>query len=205
VKLEGAAAVLAGFLLYGLAAGIEAFAGTGPLVAATVEELGKASLLLGFCWQGWKGGPERNPRREARGRLLRLARRLSLGLVAVAVFVGVENLAYLAAFPEAGVLARLLWSLPVHLVAALVEALGFLLVFRRLAGGRRPGLAGAALGSGGLVLAWAWHLGANLLVSGRLTPKVFTAGVVIANLLFLVLMMQFLRKAYLGGFLHGAD
>ena len=205
MKLEGVAAVLAGLLLYGAAAGIEAFAGTGPVAAATVEELGKAALLLGFCWLDRDTVRERNPRREARGRRLRLARRLSLGLVAVTVFVGVENLAYLAVFPEAGVLARLLWSLPVHLTAALLEALGLLLLFDRLAARGRRRLAGVFLGLGGLGLAWAWHLGANLLVSGRLTSPVFAAGVVVANLCFLVLMVQFLRKAYLGGFLHGAD
>ena len=134
-----------------------------------------------------------------------LARGLSLGLVAVAVFAGAENLAYLIAFQEAGVLARLLWSLPVHLVAALAEALGVLLLFRwrgsgpAEARGRLP-LVGEPVP--GLRLA-PGRQPARLRITSPLRPS--RLGVVIANLLFLVLLLQFLRQAYLGGFLHGAD
>jgi drug/metabolite transporter (DMT)-like permease len=95
----------------------------------------------------------------------------------------------------------------VHLVAALAEALGVLFLFRNLEGKRtlRRTLVGISLGFASLCLAGAWHMGANVLVSERLDPMVFAAGVVSANLLFLLLLSQFLKQAYLGGFLHGAD
>jgi hypothetical protein len=127
------------------------------------------------------------------------ARGLSLGLAAVAVFVIAENLAYFSAFPEAGILKRLLWSMPGHLVAALLEALGALGLLRRR--DRWGGLlAGLSLG-----LAISWHGALNLLASGTLTLQVFAAVALLANLLLLGLLHLFLDRAYLGGFLHGAD
>jgi len=139
-----------------------------------------------------------------------MARGLSLGLVAITVFIGVEHLAYCAAFPEAGILTRLLWSLPVHLVAALVEALGALALLQQVnaeAEGRpwARALRGPGACCGALALAAAWHGGANLLVSGRLALPVFVTGACLAHLLFLILLSRFLTQAYLGGFLHGAD
>lgn len=195
---EALVAVTAGLALYGAAAGLGTAGGGGPVFSALLEELLKAALLLGFGWAGRRMGGEDNPRRLARCRALGLARGLSLGLVAVTVFAGAENLAYLAAYREAGVLARLLWSLPVHLVAALLEALGVLCLFR----GR---LAGSAFGCGLVALAMGWHAAANLLAAHRLAFPAFAGGVAVANLLFLILLLQYLRHAYLGGFLHGAD
>lgn len=188
----------AGVALYGAAAGLETVSGVGLAVSAILEELLKVAVLLVFGWTGRRAMGEGETRRLARSRALGLARGLSLGLVTVTVFAGAENLAYLAAFPEAGVLARLVWSLPVHLVAALTEALGILCLFRW----RR---AGVAFLLGLAALAMAWHATANLLASHQLAFPVFAGGVVAANLLFLVLLSQFLRHAYLGGFLHGAD
>lgn len=213
--LEGLAAGIAGLALYGAAAGIEIALGSGPAAAALLEELGKAGLLLLSGWLGIRTRAEwtkreRNPARRARSQALALARGLSLGLVAIALFAGIENVAYLIAFPEAGVLGRLLWSLPVHLVAALLEALGAVFLFTHPATrieAHRPlrSLTGPLVWTGALVLATAWHLSANLLASGRLTFPLFTTGVVIAHLLCLALLFRFLRQAYLGGFLHGAD
>jgi hypothetical protein len=204
---DGVLAVTAGLLLYAVAAGLETVLRTGLWSSTLLEELGKAVVLLVF------GGTWRNTARagrtvrQARSRALGLARGLSLGLVAIAVFAGAENMAYFLAFREAGVLARLFWSLPVHLVAGLVEALGTVLLFRCLE--RKPGfrarLGGMSLWFSSLCLACAWHGGANGLVSGHLASSTFLGGIVIANLLFLVLLSQFLKQAYLGGFLHGAD
>ena len=205
MNLEGASAILAGFLFFGVAAGVERFLGMGPGGSALLEELGKALLLAAFCGPLVPALRQGGSPREVRVRLLRLARRLSLGLVAVAVFAGVENLAYLFAFPEAGVLARLAWSVPVHLAAGLGQALGFLLLFSRLEGGRGRSAMAWLAAAGGLCLAAAWHAGANLLVSGPLSPRAFTVGAVAANLLCLALLVQFLKHAYLGGFLHGSD
>ena len=130
--MDGALAVLTGLLLYGGAVGSETVLGTNLSGSALLEELGKALLLLAFGWCGTAraGHLSRQGRARARG----LARGLSLGLVAIGVFAGIENLAYLLAFREAGVLARLFWSLPVHLVAGLLEALGVVFLFRCLAG-----------------------------------------------------------------------
>ncbi len=210
--LEGVIAVMAGLALFGAAAGMEMAVGAGPTASAILEELGKAALLLlaGRLGILFRAGQilERNSRRQARSLALGAARGLSLGLVAIAVFAAIENMAYLIAFPESGVLTRLVWSLPVHLVAALAEAMGTLFLFRYLSD-KAPGwlkkLIGTTTWIGSLALAMVWHIGANLLVSGHLTASAFTAGMVTANLLFLVLLSQFLRQAYLGGFLHGAD
>lgn len=205
-SLDAALAGLAGCLLFGAAASVERGLGLGPKGSACLEELGKSVLLLAFGWFSQGAFLERNPLRQARFRALGCARGLSLGLVAVTVFAGAENLAYLIAFPEFGVLGRLLWSLPVHLVAALVEALSLLFLLRgwSLETGPRWRLAGCACAVGGLGLASAWHATANVLVSEPLVPGVFTGGVAISLLLFLVLLSQFHRRAYLGGFLHGA-
>jgi len=205
--LEAGLAGMAGGLLFGLTAGLERHFGAGPISSALLEELGKTVLLLGFGLSGLGSAPDRNPLRAARSRALGLARGLSLGLVAVTLFAGAENIAYLIAFPEFGVLGRLLWSLPVHLVAALLEALGLLFLLRWLGtrSGLRWRLVGVACALAGLALASTWHAAANLLVADRLGPGSFAAGVATALLLFLVLMSQFLRQAYLGGFLHGAE
>lgn len=181
-----------GAALFGLAAGLERGFELGPVSGAWLEEAGKTLLLLGF---GLLGNRRAIPERT---RALGIARGLSLGLVAVSVFVLIENLAYFAAFPEAGILGRLLWSTPGHLVAALLEALGLLALLRR----ERFGLlrAGAAL-----ALAGAWHTGLNLLASGPLAGSHFLAGSAVALLATLTLLFLFLGQAYLGGFLHGAD
>ena len=203
--MDGVLAVLTGLLLYGGAVGSETVLGTNLSGSALLEELGKALLLLTFGWCGIARAGHCS--RQGRARALGLARGLSLGLVAIGVFAGIENLAYLLAFREAGVLARLFWSLPVHLVAGLLEALGVVFLFRGLAGERRPRarVGGVSLWLSSLCLAFAWHRGANLLISAELAPSAFLGGIVLANLLFLFLMAQFLKQAYLGGFLHGAD
>ena len=204
---EGVSVAMAGLLLYGVMAGIESGLGMDLTVAAILEELGKAMVVLGFGWYGRRAAHEGPLPRLAQRRALGLARGLSLGLVAVAVFAGAENMAFLVAFREAGILARLLWSLPVHLVAALLEALGVVFLFRGMEGRAnfRARLVGVFLWSSSLCLAGVWHRGANALVSVRLASSTFAAGVVIANLLFLVLLSQFLKQAYIGGFLHGAE
>ncbi len=181
-----------GAALFSLAAGLERGFELGPVSGAWLEEVGKTLLLLGF---GLLGNRRAMPERA---RALGIARGLSLGLVAVSVFVLIENLAYFAAFPEAGILSRLLWSTPGHLVAALLEALGLLALLRRERFG--PLRAGAAL-----VLAGAWHTGLNLLASGPLAGSQFLVGSLVALIAFVSLLFLFLGQAYIGGFLHGAD
>lgn len=196
---EALLALAGGGALFGLAASLERGFDLGPVAGAWLEEVGKTLLLLGFglLWSR-RIVPERQPRRAERTRALGIARGLSLGLVAVSVFVLIENLAFFAAFPEAGILDRLLWSTPGHLVAALLEALGLLALLR----GERfgPLRAGVAL-----ILAGGWHTGLNLLASGPLAGSYFLAGSAVALLAALTLLFLFLGQAYLGGFLHGAD
>ena len=171
--MEGGLVVVAGLALYGAAAGIEIALGANHNVSALLEELEKSVLIMLFGWLGIRARAaswEHSPAKQARSLALGAARGLSLGLVAVTVFAGAENLGYLIAFPESGVLTRLLWSLPVHLVAALTEALGALCLFHWLGGtGKlKRRLAGLPIWIGTMVLAMAWHLAANLLVSNRL-------------------------------------
>jgi hypothetical protein len=208
--LECLVAMGAGLGLFGLMAALEIHFKTGLLASALLEESGKALLILVFGWLGMRvrtgsAQSEASPARRKRALFLGAAHGLSLGLLATAVFIGAENLDYLIAFPEAGVLERLLWSAPVHLVAALTEALGSIVLLRSLEmrGWRR--LARLALWLGTFLLAWGWHAGANQLVSRELSPTVLGAGIVIANVFFLVLLARFLRHAYVGGFLYGAD
>ncbi len=196
---EAVLALAGGCALFGLAAGLERGLGLGPVSGAWVEEVGKVLLLLGFGIRGLRrAAPERQSRRADRAKALAAARGLSLGLVAVSVFVLIENLAYFAAFPEAGILDRVLWSTPGHLAAALLEALGLLSLLRR----SRFGVLKAVTA---LTLAGAWHTGLNMLASGALAGPHFLAGSLVALLAFVAFLFLFLGQAYLGGFLHGAD
>jgi hypothetical protein len=205
--------------LYGIAAAVEIAGSSSPAASALIEEGLKAALLLGAAVLGLRVSRGRAVERPSlrRERLLRLAaaRHLSLGLVAIAAFAGAENIAYFAAFPEAGVLGRFLWSMPVHLVAALVEALGLLpfvaLRAERIArplggpqGALRPLKAGA-LWCASLAAAASWHLAANTLVSSGQLPEIFPVGAAVNLALLALLMGGYLNRAYIGGFLHGSD
>ncbi|HTX71452.1 MAG TPA: hypothetical protein VMC79_01370 [Rectinemataceae bacterium] len=227
--VEGLAAVGAGTALFALAAILERAFSMGTVASACTEELGKGLLLLLAACAGRAlyAAPSHAPASAARLRrvqLLASARGLSLGLVAVASFAAVENLAYFAVFPEAGVLERLLWSLPVHLVSALVEAVGVLALMRALvAGGAGNGSKGGAggggaggvgallrLGRGGAILTAsvgagiAWHSAANMMVERGLGLASLVAGSVAALALAALLFALYLGTAYIGGFLHGS-
>lgn len=197
--MEAFLTLAGGVALFGVASSLERGFGLGPVSGAWVEETGKAALLLGLGAAGVRRAVKQGaPGRAGRARSLGAARGLSLGLVAVAVFALIENLAYFAAFPEAGILSRLVWSTPGHLAAALLEALGALALLR----GNRSGIFKAVAA---LVLAGAWHTGLNLMASGALAGPHFLAGSLAALLAALSLLFLFLGQAYLGGFLHGAD
>ena len=215
---EGGAAVACGAGLFAAAAAIERAAGSGVAVSAVLEECGKALLLLVWGFYGWEsaargGAPTLSRARRRRELLLGEARGLSLGLVSIAVFVAAENLAYFAAFPEAGILTRLAWAVPVHLVAALLEAVGALLFLRALTLWAQRTEARSWLGPALGCLAWlaslgggaAWHTAANLLVERGLDTKSLVAGSLAGSTLAVLLFALFLRRAYIGGFLHGAD
>lgn len=196
-----------GMALFFVAAWVQRYLPLGPMVAVLEEEAGKAGLiLLGGFWRVHSvrgfAALENNPGRRARTLGMGLARGLSLGLVAVCSFAAAENLAYLLAFPEGGVLARLFWSLPIHLVSALLEALGALLWLR---GPHRRPWVGPLAWVVSLAAAVGFHLGANHLASSALPFSLFLSGVIVANALFVALLAVYLRQAYLGGFLHGAD
>jgi len=102
-----------------------------------------------------------------------LARRLGdpgKGLAAVAGatgFAALENLAYLGAFPGAGVFLRLGWSLPLHVNGAALFALAL--------ASRRPGAAAAAA----LLASAAYHAAFNAAAAAAPAPLVTAGGVAI--------------------------
>ncbi len=219
--LETLSVPLAGASIYALAFAAERLIAAEPGTAALIEELLKLAVISAYALGGLassahRASLERSPLRFGRAIMLLCARRLSLALAAVAVFAAIENLAYFLAFPEAGIAARLAWSMPVHLVSGLLEALGILAAVkaaaRRLAaakGGRAlepPALIAAAAallaccGAG-----FAWHWAANSLVSGGLGDQRYMLGAAANLAAFVFLATAFARRAYIGGMLHGAD
>ena len=184
-----------------------------------------AALGAGSRKRGGAGGRRGASARERRLGRLAEARRISLALVATAVFAAAENLAYFAAFREAGVLGRLLWSMPVHLSAALAEALGALglagawsrpaaaehagrlgigalrdAAFAAARRARRPLACLASLAAGTAI-----HAAANAVASGpagRVAPVI---GAFAGLPILAALAAAFVDRAYIGGFLHGTD
>ena len=203
---QGILALALGVSLFELAAFVERRTGMGALPSAFLEEAGKAALILGFGLFGLRS------ERARRAALLSGARGLCLGLVGVAIFVAAENLAYFLAFPEASVLERLVWTLPVHIVAALLEAIGALVLLRALAPlpkGRKvePGELALGIVAFGLALlgAAAWHWAANLLVLAGLSTRNLVLGALTGSGLAVLLFTLLLRRAFIGGFLDGTD
>lgn len=215
--LEGTAASAAGAGLYAGAALLENQLVASPVLSAGLEEIGKALVILAAGLLAMRHAArasrvERAPARRLRMLRLGAARGLSLGLVAAAVFAAVENIAYLAAFPETGVLARLAWSLPVHLAAALAEAVGAEMLLGRLARHAavrpaRPSRLVLAAAAWLLALCGAagWHAGANLLAERGFTRGAFALGTVTAFALTALLLALFLRRAHIGGYLDAAE
>ncbi len=211
---EMALVLLAGAALFAAAAAIERLLGTSPAVSAVLEESLKTISILSIGYFAYRASMRRpdapGTGRERRARLA-AARGISLGLASTLAFAGIENLAYLFAFPEAGILARLAWSLPVHLVAALLEALGALASLTALAAfaaGRRSRL--RALASGGALVALvaagsAWHAAANVLVDSGIASWTYVGGATASLALAQVLVRVVTRRAYNGGFLHGTE
>jgi hypothetical protein len=233
--LEAASVATAGLFLYAAALVPERLLSASGGLSALIEEMLKTLTIAAFALAGARSaarmaGTERSSIRRARAIRLGSARKTSLALAAVAVFAAIENLSYFLAFPEAGIAARLVWSLPVHLVAALAEALGVLALAASLARARAARMGGkpeslkrrlaslsaflAGAGSGFL-----WHWTANALAAGGqggglpgpsfladgAAGPVFLAGAALNILAFIVLATAFSRRAYIGGFLHGAD
>jgi len=142
-----------------------------PRVAAAVltEELPRLAAGLAFALAA----------RKARYGALAL-----FGPVASTAFALLENLAFLAAFPDASAFRRLFWSTPLHVGAAL----GFALAFAPLARGEsakaaRP-LARGAIAFG---TAFLWHLTLNLGALAGPGPALRTA-VGAANLAALAIL-----------------
>jgi RsiW-degrading membrane proteinase PrsW (M82 family) len=205
------AAVLgSGALLFASAAFVERALGTPPWAAGIIEEAGKAILVAAFGLAALRSGGG-DP-----------ARGLSLGLAASAVFAAIENCAYYLAFPEAGTLARLAWSLPVHLDAALLSALGAAPLLRRIGERRRerarspspgrasggdplPWLSRIALFATAVAAAAAIHALANFVLSKGPTGMILAAAPIIGFSALAVLAIAFIDTAYIGGFLHGTE
>ena len=213
-------ALAAGGLLFGAAWALERATGATVTGAGAIEELGKALAILSsglLCMYRTTRG------QDARRRMPGAARGLSLGLAAAAAFAAIENGAYFLAFPEAGLLARLAWSLPVHLDAALVEALGAVPLLRLLAtrpatragaGGARQAIPSrriATLAGGGAAFAAATaaaaalHALANGIVDRSPPAWILAAGSLTGFTALAALAAAFIDTAYIGGFLHGTE
>jgi hypothetical protein len=218
------AATAAGLLLYASLALLEPALGTGLEASVLLEEGLKCALLAAFAAMFMAAGRGAALSRGGSEKGLGLppsVRGLSWGLVAIAVFATAENLAYFAAFPGRGILLRLSWSEPVHLVSGLAEASA---LWQLLGPGRkkptppRPARATAgrlARALAFLGLALAWHLGFNLLADGpipRLAAgagpawRAALVGAALANLAAIIaLAYNFAHRVIVGGFLYGQD
>jgi hypothetical protein len=233
LSLPAIAAVASGLLLYFLLAGLETALGSGLLASVGLEELCKCLLALAFALSfsaADRSGLARGAKSKAKAkRSLGLppeVKGLSWALVAVAIFATAENLAYFAAFPGQGILLRLIWSEPVHLVSALAEASAIYLLLSLLPRGQAtragagPGKAGRLAGQALtalalLAFALAWHLGFNLVADGPLPALAADAGpawratltfAALANLAALAaLAYHFAHRVIVGGFLYGPD
>jgi hypothetical protein len=204
-----------GLGLYFLLALVEGLLGASPLGSALIEEGAKALLLALLAAWGFRKARERIPRAELSRREFRTAisyavRHISLGLALILAFATVENLAYFLAFPTGDIFGRLLWSEPVHLVAALAEALGSGAALRILSRGqgRRRLFAAFLRWLPWFLGAIAWHLGANYLAGG-LAGEAFRQGPpllpgALANLIIIILVGRlYVRRLIIGGFLYG--
>jgi hypothetical protein len=222
--LEGTIALASGAILFAAAAALERARSMPPLASAAIEELLKTAFMVAAGLAGRAlatGVTAPTDRRSRADRQARLgaARGLSLGLVAAATFAAVENLAYFAAFPEAGALGRLFWSMPVHLVASLVEAIAALPLVQKLFE-ESPGapchgtlrdairrscrrLAAPMVLATGFALGAALHAAANLAAAcGAASPAL---GAAVGLPILVALAATYIDTAYVGGFLHGTD
>lgn len=113
-----------------------------------------------------------------------------LALATVVVFATAENLSYYIAFPGAGILWRLFWSLPIHLVGAMAVILG-------LVAGRISRILAA------LLFALSWHLAANAIAAAGPSTATLAAGS-LANLLAIAALTRaWLQSVIVEGTLHG--
>lgn len=184
--------------LYALFAIAEGMGGLGLVASALLEECGKFALLVGLAATAAR---KRNHAAIAKAN----GDALCLGLVAIGLFATIENLAYFLAFPARDILARLLWSEPVHLVCGFFEAAaaGVLATAARrrekASSWLRPCLEAVSC----IAFALAWHLGFNLLAAADPTgPAVAAAG--LANLAALLAGGRyFAQRVLVGGFLYG--
>lgn len=154
----GIGVVVLGLSLFALLAAGERLLDSGHVASALLEESAKWTLIAAFLFfppssrrrgaaaETKRSGQSRpasrddsrrlrtrppiEPRREP-ARLEAATDRLFLALAAVTVFVATENMAYFLAFPESGIFLRLAWAEPVHIVAALAEAIGLYSFFAR--------------------------------------------------------------------------
>lgn len=210
------AALAAGILLYFASARVEVEASLGLAGSVLLEEALKTGVILGFAiLSGRRAAAPPVPARKAGIGLPEEAQGLAWGIAAIVAFATAENLAYFAAFPGRGILLRLLWSEPVHLVAGLAEAEAvwlFLRVARAKAG------PAAALGCACLLAsALLWHLGFNALADGPLPAleragdeaglawRSAIAGAFLANLAAIAALgYRFIHRVIVGGFLYGS-
>lgn len=197
VPALAAASLGAGTLLYFMAAFLEGLLGAEGLAAVLVEEGLKLALLALAAAAGSRLG------RKTGGAARRIPPEVSgilWGLSAIAIFAGVENLAYFAAFPGKEVFLRLLWAEPVHLASGLAEGFALALLLKPFRLRAIPQalafLAGACL----------WHFAFNLASVSLpwLSPAHLALGGGALNLIALsILGYRFSRSVAIGGFLYG--
>jgi len=126
-----------------------------------------------------------------------LARRLrnpGLGLAVVpgaTGFAAAENLAYMAAFPDAGVFLRLGWALPLHVNAAALFALAL--------ASPRP----AAAAAGAFAVSAAVHAAFNAAAVTHPSPPMLLGGIVFNLALCAALAFLTRRRFAWGGILYG--
>ncbi len=147
-----------------------------PVLSVLPEEVLKLGLALGAA------------------ALARRLRNPGLGLAAVlgaTGFAAAENLAYMAAFPDAGVFLRLGWALPLHVNAAALFALSL--------AGRKP----AAAAAGAFAASAAVHAAFNAAAATNPSPPVLLGGIVFNLALCAALAFRTRRRFAWGGILYG--
>lgn len=175
-----AAFAAAGAGLYPAAAAVNRFLAGRFALPFAASVLPEEALKLGMAWAA-----------------AALARRLGdpgTGLAAVAGatgFAALENLAYLKAFPGAGVFLRLGWSLPLHVNGTALFALAL--------ASRRPGAAAAAA----LLVSTAYHAAYNAAAAADPTPLAVAGGVAVNLVICAGLAFAARLRFAWGGILDG--
>lgn len=194
---------LAGWMqrpLAALSAAVAGALGAGAYAAAFIRTAPAAASeeALRFCLIGLFALLLRRSQPDARER-----GRALFGMAALAgwSFGAAENLAYFLAFPDAAAFWRLLYSLPVHLNAALLYALAW----SRTEGSRGAGPGAAAPSWAAPAVGFAWHLALNAAAIALPVRLVAPIGGALNLALFFALAYAAERRFVLRGAFYGYD